>query len=131
MKKTLIFAALCLFGAAAFADSVLYETNFDDMELGPIFTNYPDNWSLIYGSINENNYINVVEGGCGGSGRSLRYHSEGYTIATRTSIPDNAGHSLSKDFRVTFMVYFTTVDSIVFNSNECAGQISFQKGHVA
>jgi len=127
MKKMLIFAALCLFGAATYADTVLYETNFDNMELGPIFTNYPDNWSLYYGSVNENNYMDVVEGGYGGSGRSLRYHSEGYTIATRTRIPDNEGHSLTKDFRVTFMVNFTKVDSIVFNSNECAGQFSFQK----
>ena len=127
MKKLLIFAALFLFGASAFADSVLYETNFDSMELGPIFENYSDSWYKYYGSVNEDNYMNVVEGGCGGTGRSLRYHSSGYTMATRTRIPNNENHSLTKDFRVTFMVNFTKVDKISFNSNEGAGELLFLK----
>ena len=121
MKKLLIFTALFLLGTSAFADSVLYETNFDSMELGPIFENYSDSWYKYYGSVNEDNYMNVVEGGYGGTGRSLRYHSSGYTMATRTRIPNNENHSLTKDFRVTFMVNFTKVNQISFNSNEGAG----------
>ncbi|MBR5625057.1 hypothetical protein IKW72_08690 [bacterium] len=127
MKKLLIFTALFFLGASAFADSVLYETNFDSMELGPIFENYSDSWYKYYGSVNEDNYMNVVEGGCGGTGRSLRYHSSGYTMATRTRIPNNENHSLTKDFRVTFMVNFTKVDKISFNSNEGAGELLFLK----
>ena len=127
MKKLLIFAALFILGGSALADTVLYETNFDDMELGPIFENYPDSWYKYYGSVNEDNYMNVVEGGYGGTGRSLRYYSSEYMMATRTVIPDNEGRSLTKDFKVSFMVRFTKVNQISFNSNECAGEFLFLK----
>ena len=39
MKKLLILAAVLALGSYAMADSVLFETNFDDLNLGPIVAN--------------------------------------------------------------------------------------------
>ena len=97
MKKLLVLAALLFAGGSALADTVLYETNFNDMELGPIYQNYPEEWLQYYGTPNEENYMDVVEGGFGGGGRSLRYYSTDRLIATYTVIPDSYDHSLTKN----------------------------------
>ena len=47
MKKLLVLAALLALGGSALADTVLYQTNFNDMELGPIYQNYPEEWHSV------------------------------------------------------------------------------------
>ena len=62
MKKLLVLAALLALGGSALAGTVLYQTNFDNLDLGPIYQNYPEEWLQYYGTPNEENYMDVVEG---------------------------------------------------------------------
>lgn len=126
MKKLLILAAVLAFGSYALADSVLFETNFDDLKLGPIVANYPDTWSYCYGGgPNESNSVEVVEGGYGGEGRSLRYKTTDRWLSTHTKIPNNENHSITSDFRVSFKVNFAKFRQINFNSNDGMGELLF------
>ena len=130
MKKLLVLAALFILSGSALADTVLYQTNFNDMDLGPIYQNYPEEWLLFYGTPNEDNYMDVVEGGFGGGGRSLRYYSTDRLIGTWTVIPDSYDHSLTKNFKVSFMVNFAKLNShISLNSHpdEGMGELQFHK----
>ncbi|MBO7543161.1 hypothetical protein J6T93_04565, partial [bacterium] len=121
MKKLLILAAVLALGSYALADSVLFETNFDDLELGPIVANYPGVWSYCYAQPNETNTVEVVEDGAGGEGRSLRYKLTNRYVATHTKIPNSENHSLTNDFKVSFKIKFTKVNAINFNSNDGMG----------
>ena len=127
MKKLLILAAVLFLGSYAMADSVLFETNFDDLELGPIVANYPSVWSYCYAQPNEENTVEVVEGGVGGEGRCLYYNLTDRYVATHTKIPNNENHSLTNDFKVSFKVKFTKVNAINFNSNDGMGEMAFKK----
>ena len=127
MKKLLILAAVLALGSYALADSVLFETNFDDLELGPIVANYPGVWSYCYAQPNETNTVEVVEDGAGGEGRSLRYKLTNRYVATHTKIPNSENHSLTNDFKVSFKIKFTKVNAINFNSNDGMGELAFGK----
>lgn len=127
MKKLLVLAAVLAFGSYALADSVLFETNFDDLELGPIVANYPSVWSYCYAQPNETNTVEVVEGGADGEGRSLRYKLTNRYVATHTKIPNSENHSITSDFRVSFKIKFTKVNAINFNSNDGMGELAFGK----
>ncbi|MBP5626753.1 hypothetical protein J6X96_01110 [bacterium] len=127
MKKLLILAAILAFGSYALADSVLFETNFDDLELGPIVANYPSVWSYCYAQPNEENTVEVVEGGVGGDGRCLYYNLTDRYVATHTKIPNSENHSLTNDFKVSFKVNFAKVNAINFNSNDGMGEMAFGK----
>ena len=126
MKKLLILAAVLALGSYAMADSVLFETNFDDLNLGPIVANYPSVWSYCYAQPNENNTVEVVEGGAGGNGRCLRYNLTDRYVATHTKIPNSENHSLSNDFKVSFKVNFAKPSTINFNSNDGMGELAFR-----
>ena len=127
MKKLLILAAVLFLGSYALADSVLFETNFDDLELGAIVANYPSVWSYCYSQPNEENTVDVVEGGYGGEGRRLRYNLTDRYVATHTKIPNSENHSITSDFRVSFMVNFAKANQINFNSNDGMGELIFAK----
>ena len=127
MKKLLILAAILAFGSYALADSVLFETNFDDLELGPIVANYPSVWSYCYAQPNEENTVEVVEGGVGGDGRCLYYNLTDRYVSTHTKIPNSENHSLTNDFKVSFKVNFAKVNAINFNSNDGMGEMAFGK----
>ena len=127
MKKLLILAAVLALGSYALADSVLFETNFDDLELGAIVANYPSVWSYCYSQPNETNTVEVVEGGVGGEGRCLRYKLTNRYVATHTKIPNSENHSITSDFRVSFMVNFAKANQINFNSNDGMGELIFAK----
>ena len=128
MKKLLILAAVLFLGSYAMADSVLFETNFDDLELGPIVANYPSVWSYCYGGgPDENNTVEVVEGGAGGEGRCLRYNTTDKWLSTHAKIPNSENHSLTNDFKVSFKVNFAKMGQINFNSNDGMGEMIFRK----
>ena len=126
MKKLLILAAVLAIGSYAMADSVLFETNFDDLELGAIVANYPSVWSYCYAQPNEENTVEVVEGGAGGEGRCLRYSLTDRYVATHTKIPNSENHSLTNDFKVSFKVNFAKPSTINFNSNDGMGELVFR-----
>ncbi|MBR5625056.1 BACON domain-containing protein [bacterium] len=128
MKKLLILAAVLFLGSYAMADSVLFETNFDDLELGAIVANYPSVWSYCYGApADENNTVEVVEGGAGGEGRCLRYNTTDKWLSTHAKIPNSENHSLTNDFKVSFKVNFARMGQVNFNSNDGMGEMIFRK----
>ncbi|MBO7436032.1 hypothetical protein J6U76_08620 [bacterium] len=127
MKKLLILAAVLALGSYALADSVLFETNFDDLNLGPIVANYPSVWSYCYAQPNASNTVEVVEGGAGGEGRCLRYNLTTGYVATHAKIPNSENHSLTNDFKVSFKINFARVATINFNSNDGMGEFQLKK----
>ena len=127
MKKLLMLAAVLAFGSYAMADSVLFETNFDDLNLGPIVANYPSVWSYCYAQPNEENTVEVVEGGVGGDGRCLYYNLTDRYVATHTKIPNSENHSLTNDFKISFKVNFAKPSAVNFNSNDGMGELCFKK----
>ena len=110
------------------ASSVIYETNFDDLELGDIFTK-DTVWTVGYGSSPGDGTANVVANGYDGSAKCVKITASSL-FAPHLNFSGTEDHASTNNFKISFMLKVESLASgngIYFNSNtDGLGEIALQ-----
>ncbi len=99
----------------------IYQSHFDDMELGDILPQ-DERWQSIYGRGRDIETYDIVEGGCGNNSKCLKIDQFGYYGGTHTSMDNTV--SLGNNYDLKFSFDFKTEERVTttyFGSNDNAG----------